>query len=168
MNLQAFPQVMRFGFGQLAAFSTGFGRKGGQLILAACQDGPVTLLQDDSLSFSQFLAGVFRERDAGLSQRRFICLKIMKQQRLKYRTRKQRIEALLASLGLQGEVLNVFCRKRGLFTHQVQNWKEDFKNHPRSEIAESCQVSINAAKPLRSGPAVSNAPHTESLFKTMK
>lgn len=52
--------------------------------------------------------------------------KTMKQQRPKDWTREQRFEALLASAGLEGEALNAFCRERGLFTHHLQTWKQDF------------------------------------------
>ena len=71
MKLEALPQVVRIGFGQLAAFATGFRRNNGQFFFAACQDGPVTLLQIGSLRFSQFLVGAFRDGDAGLLQQAF-------------------------------------------------------------------------------------------------
>lgn len=41
-------------------------------------------------------------------------------------TREQRFEALLASAGLEAEALHAFCRERGLFSHHLEAWKQDF------------------------------------------
>jgi transposase-like protein len=37
-----------------------------------------------------------------------------------------RLTALQKSYGLTGEDLNAWCRERGLFTHQLEQWKTDF------------------------------------------
>jgi len=70
----------------------------------------------------------------------------MKQQRPKDWTRKQRFEALLVSASLEGEALNAFCRERGLFTHHLQTWQQDFIKP--LEVTEPSQVSRKALKPL--------------------
>jgi transposase-like protein len=73
--------------------------------------------------------------------------KTMKPQRPKDWTREQRFEALVASAGLEGESLNAFCRERGLFTHHLHTWKQDFIKP--LEVAEPSNVSRKAAKPLQ-------------------
>ena len=73
--------------------------------------------------------------------------KTMKQQRPKDWTRKQRFETLVASAGLEDEALNAFCRERGLFTHHLQTWKQDFIKPLGA--AESSHTSRKAAKLLQ-------------------
>lgn len=73
--------------------------------------------------------------------------KTMKQQRPKDWNREQRFEALLACAGLEGEALNTFCRERGLFTHHLQTWKQDFIKP--LETDEPSSASRKAAKPLQ-------------------
>lgn len=38
----------------------------------------------------------------------------------------QRLQALHETYGLSGEALNAWCRERGLFVHQLSQWKTDF------------------------------------------
>lgn len=38
----------------------------------------------------------------------------------------QRLQALQETHALSGEALNTWCRERGLFTYQLQQWKADF------------------------------------------
>jgi len=38
----------------------------------------------------------------------------------------ERLAALQESHGLAGEALNAWCRERGLFAHQLAQWKADF------------------------------------------
>lgn len=71
----------------------------------------------------------------------------MTQQRPKDWTREQRLEALIAGAGLEGEALNGFCRERGLFAHHLQTWKQDFINP--LEAAEQNSASRKAAKALQ-------------------
>jgi hypothetical protein len=71
----------------------------------------------------------------------------MNHQRPKDWTREQRFEALVSSAGLEGETLNAFCRKRGLFTHHLQAWKQDFIQP--LEVAEPRGASRKAMKPLQ-------------------
>ncbi len=46
----------------------------------------------------------------------------------------ERLLALQESHGLIGEALNAWCRQRGLFAHQLAQWKSDFcqVTNPRS------------------------------------
>jgi hypothetical protein len=46
----------------------------------------------------------------------------------------ERLLALQESHGLTGEALNAWCRQRGLFAHQLVQWKSDFCSaaQPRS------------------------------------
>lgn len=41
-------------------------------------------------------------------------------------TRAQRFQALMESACLEGEALNAFCRKQGIFSHHLANWKIEF------------------------------------------
>jgi len=47
----------------------------------------------------------------------------------------ERLQALQESHGLSEEALNAWCRQRGLFAHQLAQWKNDFCNvsNPRSD-----------------------------------
>jgi len=38
----------------------------------------------------------------------------------------ERLAALQESYGLTGEALNAWCRERGVFTHQLEQWKQAF------------------------------------------
>jgi transposase-like protein len=38
----------------------------------------------------------------------------------------ERLAALQESYGLVGEALNAWCRERGVFPHQLEQWKKDF------------------------------------------
>lgn len=83
-----------------------------------------------------------------LKQSRAIALtKTMNQQRPKDWSREQRFEALVSSAGLEGEALNAFCRERGLFTHHLQAWKQDFIKP--LEVAEQTRASRRVTKPLQ-------------------
>jgi transposase-like protein len=62
-------------------------------------------------------------------------------------TQEQRFEALMSSAGLEGETLNAFCRERGLFTHHLQTWKQDFIKP--LEAAGQPGASRKAVKPLQ-------------------
>lgn len=61
-------------------------------------------------------------------------------------TREQRFEALLASAGLEGEALNSFCRERGLFSHHLEAWKQEFI---KPEAAQNSVSSNQTLKPLQ-------------------
>jgi transposase-like protein len=41
----------------------------------------------------------------------------------------ERLAALQQSYGLLGEDLNAWCRERGVFTHQLEQWKVNFCSH---------------------------------------
>jgi len=43
-------------------------------------------------------------------------------------TNAERLQALMASNGLEGEALKAFCRQQGLFSHHPDSWKIDFIN----------------------------------------
>jgi len=45
----------------------------------------------------------------------------------------ERLAALQKTYGLSGEDLNVWCRERGVFVHQLEQWKSDFCSHGGSE-----------------------------------
>jgi len=41
----------------------------------------------------------------------------------------ERLAALQKTYGLSGEDLNAWCRERGVFAHQLEQWKTDFCSH---------------------------------------
>jgi transposase-like protein len=45
----------------------------------------------------------------------------------------ERLAALQQSYSLLGEDLNTWCRERGVFIHQLEQWKTDFCSHVSSE-----------------------------------
>jgi transposase-like protein len=45
----------------------------------------------------------------------------------------ERLAALQQSYGLLGEDLNTWCRERGVFIHQLEQWKTDFCSHGGAE-----------------------------------
>ena len=45
----------------------------------------------------------------------------------------ERLAALQQSYSLLGEDLNTWCRERGVFIHQLEQWKTDFCSHGDSE-----------------------------------
>lgn len=44
-----------------------------------------------------------------------------------------RLAALQETYSLTGEDLNVWCRERGVFAHQLEKWKADFCHHVGSD-----------------------------------
>ena len=52
----------------------------------------------------------------------------------------ERLAALQQSYGLLGDDLNTWCRERGVFAHQLEQWKIDFCSHgDRDESCEKAQ-----------------------------
>jgi transposase-like protein len=45
----------------------------------------------------------------------------------------ERLDALQKTYGLFGEDLNAWCRERGVFAHQLEQWKTDFCDHLGTE-----------------------------------
>jgi len=45
----------------------------------------------------------------------------------------ERLAALQQTYSLIGENLNTWCRERGVFAHQLEQWKSDFCSHGGSE-----------------------------------
>lgn len=45
----------------------------------------------------------------------------------------ERLAALQKTYGLSGEDLNAWCRERGVFAHQLEQWKTDFCDHLGTE-----------------------------------
>lgn len=52
-------------------------------------------------------------------------------------TAAQRLQALLESFVLSGPALHAWCRKRGLFEHQLTQWRESFCSSAGPEARES-------------------------------
>jgi transposase-like protein len=72
---------------------------------------------------------------------------MIKHQRPQDWTREQRFEALVSSAGFEGEALNAFCRERGLFTHHLEAWKQDFIKPLEATL--KIRASHQAVKPLQ-------------------
>ena len=52
----------------------------------------------------------------------------------------ERLTALQQSYSLLGDDLNTWCRERGVFAHQLEQWKIDFCSHgDRDESCEKAQ-----------------------------
>ena len=47
----------------------------------------------------------------------------------------ERLTALQKTYNLIGEDLNAWCRERGVFIHQLEQWKTDFCSHDDSVLA---------------------------------
>jgi len=45
----------------------------------------------------------------------------------------ERLAALQKTYSLNGEDLNAWCRERGVFVHQLEQWRTDFCSHPGSD-----------------------------------
>jgi hypothetical protein len=45
----------------------------------------------------------------------------------------ERLAALQQTYSLLGEDINTWCRERGVFIHQLEQWKTDFCRHGGSE-----------------------------------
>ncbi len=58
-------------------------------------------------------------------------------------TPKQRLEALMQSANLEGEPLNAFCRKQGIFPHHLEDWKQDFINS-KSNLSPTTDKALRA------------------------
>lgn len=56
----------------------------------------------------------------------------IKSQRPQDWSAENRLAALQETYGLEGETLNIWCRERGVFKHQLEQWKSDFcrTSHP--------------------------------------
>ena len=58
----------------------------------------------------------------------------------------QRLQALLESHALSGIELNAWCREKGLFEHQLKQWREAFcsttESDPRQSRAELCALKV--------------------------
>jgi transposase-like protein len=55
-----------------------------------------------------------------------------------------RLAALQQSYGLIGEDLNAWCRKQGVFVHQLEQWKAEFCN--QGSVSEKREVHILKAE----------------------
>ena len=52
----------------------------------------------------------------------------------------QRLQALLESHALSGVALNAWCREKGLFEHQLKQWREAFCNTPEPDSQSRAEV----------------------------
>ena len=58
----------------------------------------------------------------------------------------ERLAALLETYGLTGDALNAWCRERGVFVHQLENWKTDFCRHGVSDESREGARTLHALK----------------------
>ena len=58
----------------------------------------------------------------------------------------ERLQALQESHGLTDEALNAWCRQRGLFAHQLAQWKSDFCAVTRSRSGGDDSQTLRALK----------------------
>ena len=58
----------------------------------------------------------------------------------------ERLTALQQSYGLLGEDLNTWCRERGVFAHQLEQWKIDFCSHGDREESREKAESLRVLK----------------------
>jgi len=61
----------------------------------------------------------------------------------------QRLLALHESHGLSGEALHAWCREKGLFEHQLTEWREAFCSSSEPETAQQKQQSKAELKALQ-------------------
>lgn len=58
----------------------------------------------------------------------------------------ERLAALQETYGLDGEALNAWCRERGVFAHDLEQWKADFCNHGTTDETGGATRTIRALK----------------------
>lgn len=58
----------------------------------------------------------------------------------------ERLAALRASHGLEGEALNAWCRERGLFAHQLAQWQEEFCQAVGADWGRESQRELRTLK----------------------
>jgi transposase-like protein len=58
----------------------------------------------------------------------------------------ERLAALQQTYSLLGEDLNTWCRKRGVFVHQLEQWKTDFCSHDDAEDQREEARALRALK----------------------
>jgi len=59
-------------------------------------------------------------------------------------TKQEKFEALLATSNMSEEQLNAFCRKNGLFSSQIEQWKLEFMNGLSNKGGQEKQSKIKA------------------------
>ena len=64
-------------------------------------------------------------------------------------TADQRMQALLESYALSGTTLHAWCREKGLFEHQLTQWRESFCS-PAASVAPESRESKAALRELQS------------------
>ena len=71
------------------------------------------------------------------------------------RSAAERMQLLLDSHGLEGEVLGAFCRQHGVFTHQLQQWRQAAEHGltpspaAREEVRELKHANTKLERELR-------------------
>jgi transposase-like protein len=58
----------------------------------------------------------------------------------------ERLTALQQSYGLLGEDLNAWCRERGVFAHQLEQWKANFCSHNEVGLQREEVSALRALK----------------------
>jgi len=60
--------------------------------------------------------------------------------------REQKFEVLLASSNLSDEELGAFCRKKGIYIHQLTSWKAEFMANTASKLTEKQKCELKTLR----------------------
>ena len=58
----------------------------------------------------------------------------------------ERLNIVIACAPLEEEEMNAYCRKQGVYSHQVMQWKKDFTDGPSSASKANTKAEIKALK----------------------
>ena len=61
-------------------------------------------------------------------------------------TREQRFEVLMESANLSDDELGAFCRKKGIYSHQLTTWKTEFMADTSNKLANKQLTELKALR----------------------